>query len=397
MTKPYGFEKSVALTLKTSAKERKYLSPFNRENNVYDLYNIQGRMFVVVLDDTIPAAEESGGSWSMSEATVSVYYRTPDTSEKSSQDPSNTITALSLDPWLDSNSDQISKRVFNPTTSDAPAGTPLLAVQDVNGDLYLINASGGTTSTPTGIRYIAGDNDDHLSVPGYGLLWHSDDGEEVSGGNRVMDAARPFDTFSTHWYVNRNDPVSIGALGYCDTLVEKHGPVRIDDSLVGTIQPFTVVGPKPNSYTIWPGRPGFLTIGPDYTLDGKPVVDCIQKPVMRVFGRLYQDLTQNADGTATAEFEIWFRDTDYKRKPAGWNTKLNVYGTLLNKNEKVKQGTFGWADYHSHYDRWEGDFACDPDNTGSSQSVSPGALVEGNLAFAEAPASSPSDVQTGVV
>lgn len=145
MTKPYGFEKSVALTLKQAAKERKYLSPYNRENDVYDIYNVQGRMFVVVLDSTLAAATVSGGSWVMSSATASVYYRVPNTGQKSSQDPSNTITATTLSAWLDSSSTQISKRVFNPTTSDAPAATPLLAVQDVNGDLYLVNATGGST------------------------------------------------------------------------------------------------------------------------------------------------------------------------------------------------------------------------------------------------------------
>jgi hypothetical protein len=49
---------------------------------------------------------------------------------------------------------------------------------------------------------------------------------------------------------------------------------------------------------------------------------------------------------------------------SGWD-KITVYGLMLQKDDVVKVGTWGWADWQC--DNWEADFACDPDNTDSSK------------------------------
>jgi hypothetical protein len=71
----------------------------------------------------------------------------------------------------------------------------------------------------------------------------------------------------------------------------------------------------------------------------------------------------------------------------------------MNKDEKAKQGTFGFADYYSYSGAggaWEGDFACDKDDTNSSQSASPGAMQAAAEAPVPAPAPDPNPVQADV-
>jgi hypothetical protein len=265
--------------------------------------------------------------------------------------------------------------------------------------VFMKTSSGGS-SAPDGIYYILGDNDDAENAPPYGVLWNSGDGLVDVLGVKFLSLARPFDSFDIHWYVNREDTVSIGFIGVCDTLIEKPGPVLIDPSLEGTVNLGDVLGPKPGGgYYLYKGYHGFTACGQDYLIGSTPVAKCVQHPTLRVFGRMYQEVTQNANGNITGELEIWRRDTDGKKKTAGWTEKLTVYFPLLNKNEKVKQGTFAFADYSTY--KWEADPACDRDDTNASQSASPGADINGDAWLQPLPGDVPSgdvqNVQNGVI
>lgn len=156
MPKPFGFEYNTARTLKKIANERDRETRSDRthEHDVSNFLNIQGRVYVVILADTIDAATGSSYPFVMSSGTGQVLYRLPDPAEKFSQDPDNTITSDGLDAYLDKNSDPLYKRVWNPsTTASAPADVPLLATQDVWGDLYLISPGGGSSNPQADILY----------------------------------------------------------------------------------------------------------------------------------------------------------------------------------------------------------------------------------------------------
>lgn len=376
MPRVYGHDLYTARVLKKVAMERsREYQEEHRRNHDYNVpLNIQGRVFIVVLDTPVIAAVPGSGDWTMSSGIAQVYYRSPVETEGSSQDPDNTITGTTLTAFLDSDGNPVYRRVYNPTLAIAAADTPLEAIQDVYGDLYLINAtSSSTPPTPvTGILFKAIAIYSGDPMPAHGVMWKAGVGEELVGSDIALTVTKPYRFFDIHWFINRDTVVYIDGTGYCDTFMEKPGPVRIDASLAGTINVGEELGPKPNSFTIWPGYKGFHTVGPDYVLDGVRVVDCIQRPVVRQFGRVHQDLTQDASGTAHCDFEIWYRNpSDGKRSPAGWDY-VQAYGPLLNKNEKVKQGTFGFIDYGRTAGQWEGDFACDPDNTNTSQTGVPG-------------------------
>lgn len=392
----------TARTLSKVSLERELQARYNNFAGVNAPFSTNLKTYIIVLPNPLDAATNNGdGTWLLSSTPNAKVYTRPDPSNKYSPYPTNSIisSSFNLSPAYElDGATQITRRVFNFTATSISANTPYLAVQDTYGDLYIINATGGSTPALTGIYYVAGPNNDNASVPMYGVLWNSGDGEVVILGINYLSASRPYTQFDIHWYVNRDSVIPVGEIGICDTLIEKPGPVRIDPSLIGTITLGTRLGPKKDSYTIWPGYPGFTAIGPDYLLgdDDIPVVDCVQHPVLRVFGRLYTDLTQNAAGDATAEFEIWRRDTDGKRKPAGWE-HITVYGTLMNKDEVAKKGTFGFADYSSDY--WEGDFACDQDNTDTSE-TSQASLGSSNLLLVTAPSDPPTspielDIGTG--
>lgn len=155
MPRPYGFEYSTSQVLKKIARERERETRSDRtgEHDVTNFLGIQGRLYVVTLADTIPAASGSSPPYILSEGTGQVLYRVPDGGEKFSQDPSNTITATDLDAYTDKNGDPLYKRVWNPGTATAPANTPLLAVQDVWGDLYLIPSGRGSSNPQADILY----------------------------------------------------------------------------------------------------------------------------------------------------------------------------------------------------------------------------------------------------
>lgn len=181
----------------------------------------------------------------------------------------------------------------------------------------------------------------------------------------------PDETFWNFYLVNGSTAIPSLGTGLGNWLFENSGPV-----LLGDDTPLPAVGhefgPKPGRATLFPYRLGFMTLGAEYThpVSGLTVVDCKQRFINRVFGKLYgSDLTQNNAGNATAEFEIHLRGADGKWHVGLWD-KITVYASFLNKQEVVKVGTKGWADWYDDY--WEGDFACDVDNTDSA-GASPGA------------------------
>ncbi len=221
---------------------------------------------------------------------------------------------------------------------------------------------GGTTTSDTGIKFT---NDAGEDIPPHAVMGTS--GETTIGLFEHIKAIRPGSNFHVTWFVNRNQTVASNDEDKCDMGIDKPIPVLIDSSMSAFISVGTQLGPKSGSFAVWPGYLGFTAVGDPRALDGVEVVDCIQHPVTRVFGRLQNDITQNADGTSSGFFQIWVRNPfNNRRENAGWPNSLVVRAPLLNLGQKALTGTFGWAEAYSNL--WEGDFACDPDDTNTSQS-----------------------------
>jgi hypothetical protein len=237
----------------------------------------------------------------------------------------------------------------------------------------------------TGVPFV---NVSGADITPYTLSWAID--ETDIGPTTYVEAMKIGTTFDFFWLVNRNATVPNTDTGTGDWLFDKAGPVACSPGFAGSVG--SEIGPKPGSAVLWPDYRGFMTLCTPYILNGVLVVDCIQKHVLRAYGRLYNTLTQNADGTGTAQFEFWNRrGSDKKRFFTGWD-KVDVYAPLMLKDDVAKTGTFAFVDWGS--DVWEADPACDPDNTnntgGSSQS---GATGGAQFLFFGSPTSSSTPTQ----
>lgn len=237
------------------------------------------------------------------------------------------------------------------------------------GEFFLFPA-GGSSSTPQGIPFV---NNANATIPPYAVMWNAGNGIVVDSGTAYVDCRKPATTFDIHWLVNGSTPLPYTApntdfsRGFWR--FEDSGPVAVDASLSGQVQVGDRLGVAPGSWYLQKDRPGFIALGPTRTQDGVLVVDCRQRAVDTVFGKAYADATQNAAGTTSIDFKIWFRRSTGTLVDAGWDT-ITTYLMFPNKNERVQAGTWGRADYHTDY--WEGDFACDVDDRDTGQQ-SPGA------------------------
>jgi hypothetical protein len=145
------------------------------------------------------------------------------------------------------------------------------------------------------------------------------------------------------------------------------------------------MGPKPGSYGLWTGRPGFTPLEDYYVDGGIAVVGAKQRTVTHLLVKLYTQLTQNSDGNATADAEIWFRDSSGNRHRSGWDN-ITVYAPLLNSGETASSGTFGFAYWQTNgTGYWEGDFGCDIDNTNNSYPVGQSSWYQSSLDIIEVP------------
>lgn len=243
------------------------------------------------------------------------------------------------------------------------------AYRDLAGLLFLVPIGGGT-STPQGIPFV---NNSGVTVPPYGVMWNAGNGILVSGGTAYVVCDQPDTTFDIHWLVNGSSALPYTApntdfsRGFWR--FEDSGPVAVHSSLSGQVQVGDRLGAVPGSFYLQKNRPGFIALGPTRTQDGVLVVDCRQRVVDTVFGKAYTDGTQNAAGTTSVEFKIWFRRADGQLVVSDWDP-ITAYLMFPAKNEQVHANTWGRADYHTDY--WEGDFACDVDDRDTAQ-VSPGA------------------------
>lgn len=247
--------------------------------------------------------------------------------------------------------------VFNLSTTAIPVTTVYVKVSRDKYGVWFADAPPPPATTGMPFHNSSGE-----TAPSYGVMFENT--VTVISDTRYLDCSKPNQYFDIIWLVNEAVNIANDGVGYCDLLVDKVGPVRIDSSLAGSISAGVEMGPRPGSWTIWPNRRGFTTFSPDYTISGVNVVDCIQKPVLRVYGRLYSQLLQTVNGNSYAAFEIWNRNVSGYRVTAGWNL-INIYAPLMQAGDKASPGTFAFADWMSNC--WEGDPACDPDNTNSTQ------------------------------
>lgn len=347
-------------------KERELQPRYDSGDYIEPPLNTNLKSYVVVLTSSLaPATNNMDGTWTIPSSLVAKVYERPDTKNNYSPDVSEAISGSLLLPSKDLLGNQLYRRVFNYSTQTIAANTPTSAIQDTFGDLYIINPSSGPT---TGTPFYNASNE---TVPPFGVMQFTG-GTHVISGVTYYDIAQPGygdGLFAIQWLINRSEGVAAGDTGRGDLLKETVGPVIMGSNTI-TVYPDQELGPKPNSWGLWPSRQGFMAVGGDYdNIDGLVhATDCIQRPVTHVFGRLYTQLTQNANGNAFAAFEIWSRDVNTGiRFPAGWSF-IYTYAPLLNNGDVAKAGTFGFADLVSiGLNIWEGDFACDPDNSNSTQ------------------------------
>lgn len=398
--KGYAFNEFDARYLSKVAKERHLLSQFERDNIRFDAVKTNERIWIVTLASTLAKATlSSPGVWSLSSATCKVKKRDASSSEEWSQITGNTITAFDLITATNSEGD-FERRVFNPSaTTDAPASTPLVAVQDIFGDLYLVIPGSGTTTT-LGVPFF---NNSGVSIPPFAPMWVTGDAHTIAG-TRYVEVSRPTIVFQTMWLVNgpttipsAGSPSDVLATGRGFWLTDPNstGPLRVPDSFAGLVTVGDDLGitPDPVGATAWaatPNVPGWFTaLSGTYVISGVTAVDARQRPMIEVYGKAYAPtspspgddpnaaLIQNADRTATCQFEIWYRSILGTLRAWGWD-KLTVYDIWLNKGDKVNKGTFGKAHWIGGI--WEADFACDQDNTDTAQQ-SPGANQDSTFVF----------------
>jgi hypothetical protein len=207
------------------------------------------------------------------------------------------------------------------------------------------------------------------------------------GGVLHLWVQEPTTQFQTQWLINGPDIVpfytGVGDISVATSRgfwrTEKSGPVAIYPAAASLVFPGLEMGVSPHVQRLDPHYPGFISLGEPRTANGSVVVDAVQRRVTTVFGKTRFNPNsgpngesggswyQNAAGTTTAQFEIWIRGNDGKRRPAGYYP-IETYLTYLGKGESVKPGTWGRADNYTHDSlRWEGDFTCDPDSLDSSQ------------------------------
>jgi hypothetical protein len=212
-------------------------------------------------------------------------------------------------------------------------------------------------------------------------------GSMVIDSERHLIVQKPTTVFKREWLINGADTVPFYT-GIGDITVavsrgfwrkEASGPVAIYPGAASLVFAGMEMGVSPHVQRLDPHYPGFRVFELPYTKNGRQVVDAIQRPVTTVFGKTRTNPSsgpqgesggkwyQNAGGTATAEFDIWIRGDDGKRRVGGFEP-IEVYLTFLAKNESVEPGTWGRADNYTHdYLRWEGDFACDKDDLDTAQ------------------------------
>lgn len=366
MPKVWGFNEFDGRQLKKVAKERHLNSLEESLEDRLSVVRTTQRTYVVILSSPIAAAVSvGGGNYTISGGVGTVKTRSHAAGELYSADPANTITSLSLITAsnLDGN---ITRRIFNATTSVVPANTPLLAVQDIAGDLWVVQ--GGTASTVGTPFY----NNSGETAPPFAVMQFTG-GTRVISGTTYYDICKPgglSNNFAIQWLINGSEAVNNTATGTGTMNKEVLGPVIMGSNSIAVFNS-QELGPMPGSWGLWPSRQGFMVVGTDYdNVDGLVhAVDCVQRPITHVIVRLYGQLTQNSNGNAFAEAEIWERNSNTGlRYAAGW-AHIYTYGHMMNNGDIAKAGVFGNADLVSiGLNIWEGDFACDPDNTNSTQS-----------------------------
>lgn len=149
----HGFkEKRVRDTLIKVANERRSRSDLELRLLRLEGKSASARDFIIILADPIAAAtyDEGDDEWTLGEGEAQVFRRKrTDSDIGCSQFLENNVGGFKLEQVLDVNGDPLLKRVFNYYQTEAPADTPLTAMQDVYGDLYIIGlTTANTTPTP---------------------------------------------------------------------------------------------------------------------------------------------------------------------------------------------------------------------------------------------------------
>lgn len=239
----------------------------------------------------------------------------------------------------------------------------------IDGTYYVLAPSGGV-STQSGIPFF---NNSGETIPPHAVMQVPD---AIITDQVYLAAQKPGKEFDLFWLVNGPDALAPLATAEGNWLFETTGPVAIASQYPDPLD-FIGWGPLPDSWELWPFGPHFsLLSSTSYVVNGQRVSDFKQREATRVYGKLVQDLKQGQ----SAEFKIWYRGIDDTISPAPWDA-ITVWDFWMNKGDKVKNGTKGVADWWTNH--WEGDFACDVDNTNSSQQ-SPGANQDQSFALSGA-------------
>lgn len=156
------------------------------------------------------------------------------------------------------------------------------------------------------------------------------------------------------------------AIGKGSWRMEDTGPVALYEGYAGLVSPGLELGVMPVLQALELNRPGFIALSDSAFIDGQLVVMAQQHPVRMLFGKAriwtqdqQQKITQNAARSIAIEFDIFHR-VGLSWYYAGWQP-LICFLPLINTGETLKHGTWGRVDFISS--KWEGDFACDPDQS----------------------------------
>jgi hypothetical protein len=342
-----GFrDRNTATTLEGMARERKLESRYERTipnpnavTNRQQPTLSQTNSFIVILDGPIPAAAKNeDDEWVVQAGQGSVYLREYMYEDGNSQDPEDPVSSTTpfLVPWLDSDGQEIKKRVWNFLPLAASPGYPFQVLEDVHGDLYIPGVVTGVVGVP--FKNVSG----HTVPPGGVMLI---DGTVTLGGFSYAACYRP-DIFDRFYLINGPTAILNGGFGQGSWM---HGDTPWGVAVDGAFSPSPgdSWGPKKDSFLLFRDRPGFTPLTGTFTLNGQLCMTAKQHEVHEAYGRYYQDLNKNGE----AEFIIGFHhpttnvlvDSDWPRVlvrdcwlETGKQVAANTEGTIRWWNGPLK-------------------------------------------------------------
>lgn len=145
---PFGFKESTAKTLLQIARERRTKAQKSDRPPALSNKPLELKAYIVILDDPLPAAvyDDVANEWDLGVGTAAVWRLDTEDNENISRDTDHSIASTKLTPHRDEENACVRYRIFNCLPAVINACNPVPAIQDVFGDLYVVDVAESDTS-----------------------------------------------------------------------------------------------------------------------------------------------------------------------------------------------------------------------------------------------------------